>query len=355
MELQSYFDSIIEIVSSIFFVVLFIVVFFIILPNFYPTQTNYSDSSDSKFNSELSTSPKPVNNVKEPSYEQLSYSPKDLNLYYTLRGKSWTITTEVYQGLNNYLQGLPRELYGSLDYTAHPAEYYFIVRDLDNKYQKTYLESLVKFINDEPLSDDDKIRLIASAVQNIPYDYVAAEIDELNGKYPYEVLYMNRGVCGEKSKLLLYFIRELGYGGAYIKFEQENHAAVGIKCPTKYSYLDSGYCFIETTAPTIITDSTKSYRNVGKLTSTPQFIVISEGKSFDSASEEYNDSLRYNYLEDNHSGTATYSEYLQLREKYGFAQTSCDPDLVLCNGICYTSCTKGRPECSKTNGLLCRI
>ena len=97
----------------------------------------------------------------------------------------------------------------------------------------------------------------------------------------------------------------------------------GIKCPVEYSYKGTGYCFIETTGPTIITDSEREYVNVGKLTSTPDVIVISEGLSFDSVEEEYQDKLEYLTLEKS-SPQNNYQKWLNLRQKYGLEEKSCD-------------------------------
>jgi len=37
------------------------------------------------------------------------------------------------------------------------------------------------------------------------------------------VLYEDKGVCGEKSLLLAYLLRELGYGVVLFEFKPENH------------------------------------------------------------------------------------------------------------------------------------
>lgn len=89
--------------------------------------------------------------------------------------------------------------------------------------------------------------------------------------------------------MLAYLLRELGYGVVLFEFNSENHMAVGVKSPIQYSYLNSGYAFIESTSPTIITDSQGNYVEAGKLTSTPQIIQISDGSSMTTISEEFDD------------------------------------------------------------------
>jgi uncharacterized protein YeeX (DUF496 family) len=63
------------------------------------------------------------------------------------------------------------------------------------------------------------------------------------------VLYNNTGVCSDKSLLAYSLIKELGYGMAFFIYDKENHMAIGIKCPEKYSTYGSGYCYAETTNP----------------------------------------------------------------------------------------------------------
>jgi hypothetical protein len=95
--------------------------------------------------------------------------------------------------------------------------------------------------------------------------------------------------------------------------------AVGIKSPDKYSYANSGYAFIETTTPSIPTDSHEKYIGAGKLTSTPQIFPINDGDSFLSISEEYQDAITLNKLE-NTGGLLTPEQYIDwhaLVGKYG--------------------------------------
>ena len=169
---------------------------------------------------------------------------------------------------------------------------------------------------------DDQARIAISIVQHIPYDK-EREL-ELNNHslFPYEVLYNYKGICGDKSLLLALLLRELGFGVAIFEFEKENHRAVGIKCPRQYSYMNSGYCFVETTRPEIITYYKSDYVGVGKLTSQPEIIKISDGLSFDSVKEEYEDAQEFDRLnklaEMNNQilDSYNYSKWKNLSRKY---------------------------------------
>jgi hypothetical protein len=217
-------------------------------------------------------------------------SPKIQEFKYVLRGSDPSINFTVYGGLNDYLAGLSRY------YTCNPAcpsENDLWLKFIDENSQSKYLNDLVDEIRSRTTNKDDQARIAISLVQNIPYDFRGLYDSTLNNRYPYEVIYDNKGVCGEKSWLLAYMLRNLGYGVALLSYKVENHMALGIKCPLNYSYLNTGYCFVETTVPSIVTDYEGDYMNVTKLSSNPDVIVISDGASFDSVSEEYNDAQKF--------------------------------------------------------------
>lgn len=98
------------------------------------------------------------------------------------------------------------------------------------------------------LTDDELLEYLLALIQYIPYDYLKVE-NSLNSNpfFPYESLYLNKGVCSDKTFLALALIRELGYGGAILDFPEINHSALGLSCPLEYSVRGSGYCFVETT------------------------------------------------------------------------------------------------------------
>lgn len=301
--------------------------------------TNESDSSSS--------------NLLLVDESKFQLTPKEVKFDYVVNGSHWTLTTTVYGGLNEYLASLPRSIsYNS--YASPPTSYDFIAQKIDNPYQKKYLDYLGEYIAKMDRTEKEKVLVAVSFVQNIKYDSVSANNNTVTGRYPYEVLYDGIGVCSEKTNLLVYLLRQLGYGTAVFRFAKENHDAVGIKCDSQYAYKNTGYCFIESTSKNIITNSYGDYVGVGKLTSTPEVIKVSDGKTYD-AQEDYTDTQRYLILENNHSSAASYSEWIELRKKYGLDETSCDQGKILCNGICYTStCTTGKLACLST-GLTCII
>lgn len=96
------------------------------------------------------------------------------------------------------------------------------------------------------LSEDQLVELTATFVQSIPYDS-NKNLETETPYYPYETLYLNRGVCTDKTLLLSAIYTELGYGTAIYDFPDVNHAAVGIACPAPNQTFNEGYCYVETT------------------------------------------------------------------------------------------------------------
>lgn len=202
-------------------------------------------------------------------------NPKKISLL----AKSNRISYIVYSGLNDYLAGIDRSI-SYMEGSPQPSDYDFIIKSLNNVEQKKELDPLVDEIRKLSTDSDKQALLAINMVQNIDYDWDAFNNDEVTGKYPYEVIYTESGVCSEKSQLMAYMLRELGYATAILRFDVENHDAVGVKCPSKYEYKNTGYCFIEATSPSSIGDSYGNYVGVGTLKSTPKVIRISDGKSF---------------------------------------------------------------------------
>jgi hypothetical protein len=255
----------------------------------------------------------------ESCFSEYSSDPKKQILKYTINSKNHELQFQVYGGLNKYLSELPRYIKYSGE-ELKPTDKDLLLKMMDENIQKNFLNELIFYINNSVKEDDDKARIAISIVQNIPYDFESVN-SGASYKYPYEVLYSNKGVCSEKSTLLAYFLRELGYGIAMFRFEAENHDAVGIKCPLEYSYINSGYCFIETTEPAIITDTNGNYISFGKLISNPRIIELSSGKSFDSVSTEYSDAIEFKKIQPDSPGQKAsdeiYEKWLSLVNKYG--------------------------------------
>jgi hypothetical protein len=96
-------------------------------------------------------------------------------------------------------------------------------------------------------SDDQLVEGAMAFIQYIPYDQAKADSGINNPFYPYETLYLDKGVCSDKTFLAVVVLKSLGYGTAIMDFPDINHSTVGIACPVAYSVSGSGYCYAETT------------------------------------------------------------------------------------------------------------
>jgi len=247
---------------------------------------------------------------------------------YVLRGQSGTINLNLYSGVYNEIssEASPstciRYNGDTTPCTSEETRQYYL-KYIDEVNQKKYLDDLINSIESKTTNKDDQARIAISLVQQIPYDYSRLNARSFEMRYPYEVLYDDKGVCSEKSVLLAYLLRGLGYGVVLFEFPSENHMAVGIKSPDPYNFKNSGYAFVETSAPSITTDDQGDYVGVGRLTSTPNVLSVSDGVSFNSIAEEYTDAKTFNQLEllSQSSGGILdqnyYYAWLSLVQKYG--------------------------------------
>ncbi len=219
-------------------------------------------------------------------------NPKTIHLKYFLNGKENFIDFVAYEGFANYVSEIPRSIKYTNGYEFSRED--FKLKAINEEEQRKFLLPLVIQIQNITDNKDDQARIAISIVQNIPFGssnkttyFFGEEINHT--RYPYEVLYDFQGVCGEKSDLLSFLLRELGYGVSFFYYPLENHEAIGIKCPIEESLMETEYCFVETTSPSLITDSQISYVGVGKLYSTPEIYILSDGISLGYNLEEYKD------------------------------------------------------------------
>lgn len=255
--------------------------------------------------------------------------PKNIILKYALRGKEKEINFVVYGGMADYLSELPRDI-SYRENEKPPSKVDFKLKNLNNEEQREMLLPLVTEIQNIAKDKTEQVRIAISIVQKIPFGNSDKTI-LFGGKivdysrYPYEVLYDTQGICGEKSELLVFILRELGYGVVFFYNAPENHEAVGIKCPIKYSLDKTEYCFVETTGASIITDNEIDYLGIGKLHSEPEIIFISDGKSLGNNLYEYKDAkdlikLR-KIIEDNGKiNLLQYRKLEELEKKYGLEE-----------------------------------
>ena len=241
---------------------------------------------------------------------------------YYFEGEMKELSLSLYGGVNEHVKALPRSKLYSGDEVPNRGDFKFL--KIEDETQIVALQGLISQIqNLAPNSKEDQARIAISLVQNIPYGE-SSEVNEMSqeiriSKFPYQVLYENEGSCEGKSELLFLLLRELSYGTAFFYYSLENHESVGIKCPVENSLFGSGYCFVETTSPSILGDYGGEYLGTGKLLSKPEVIFIGEGISLDKGLKEYKDGKKMMNLRLGKSFSILFKEKClkKLNERYG--------------------------------------
>jgi len=231
---------------------------------------------------------------------------------YVLDGQDGLLEIMVSGSFRDRLSGTPRNtLGGGSDIDLEK-------RYLTDKGQAIYLEGIVRAIRLKSNDPDTQARIAISMVQNIPYDQKKfGNIEGAVERYPYEVLYDGRGLCGEKSKLLSLMLAELGYGTALFHWPGV-HQAAGVSCPKEQSHMGSGYCFIETVAPTVPTHQPGTYWIYGgSLPGDPILINVADGRELD-LEAEYHDGRLVARVEGKRQLTeGEYYPYMRIAKRYG--------------------------------------
>ncbi len=250
---------------------------------------------------------------------------KEIFLKYILKGKEGEIKYTVYNGLVEYLSNLPISI--SYENGEMPLRRDFKIKKIYDEEQKELILPLILKIQEITPNKEDQFRIAVSLVQKIEFGFsnkteITFGKQIAHQRYPYEVLYDEKGICGEKSELLVLLLKELGYETIIFYHQKENHESVGVKCPEEYSHQNTGYCFIETTGPSIITNDQINYIEGTTLTSIPEIILISQGKALNENMYEYKDAQTIIKIDTkiNKEGRLNPLEIYQLKklkEKYG--------------------------------------
>ncbi|PKM88516.1 hypothetical protein CVU83_01610 [Candidatus Falkowbacteria bacterium HGW-Falkowbacteria-2] len=109
------------------------------------------------------------------------------------------------------------------------------------------LRELKKQAAARSLTSDQTAAYVMSFIQYLEYDRAKLDSGINIPYYPFETLYLQKGVCADTTFLAVLWLRGLGYGAAILDFPDSNHSAAGIACPLEDSLNGSGYCYIETT------------------------------------------------------------------------------------------------------------
>ncbi len=245
--------------------------------------------------------------IKEPSY--------------ILRGRNGHVQFTMYTGVYDYLAiNNPTEDFGTDTY---------YLELLNDGIQQKYLAGLISQIKKKTDDQDDQARIAISLAQQIYYERNQSFVNDQRYNNPYETLYSDAGTCADKSILLAYILKQLGYGVALLEFPNEHHIAVGVKAPAQYTVKNTGYAFIDPVCNNLIPtyDKGKYGDNGDKRSLTSVRVIrISDGNSFESIGEEYQDALEWDRLvqlagqQGNDLDRDEYFRYEKIYQKYGMVQ-----------------------------------
>lgn len=236
-------------------------------------------------------------------------SPKTTIYSYIYHGTRRSFSFTTYGGLSDHFSKESHSYYNNFEKET-------IDELLQNDDQDEYLQPLIQSIKQQSNNPDDQAKIAISLVQHIPYNWNGLYSTSTDWYYPYETLYNNKGVCADKSILMAYLLNELGYDT--VLFEFSKHMAVGIKSSPSHNFYETGYTFIETTRPTIITYIPNTYYGGFTVSPNPKIIHLTGGKRSLNVDTEYHDATTMKQLEamgqvlDQNS----YTEWLRISSYY---------------------------------------
>ncbi|HBG81287.1 TPA: hypothetical protein DDW69_00415 [candidate division CPR2 bacterium] len=184
--------------------------------------------------------------------------PKQITLNCDYHGQKLILNKTLYQSVDDYYGSEPKKSRANSkdDYASLVFSY-----PEDDSLKQIVADIKAKGV-ELGLTADQTADLATCFIQTIPYDQEKAkkvlshnpgdlisskESKEISGRYPYETLFDNMGICTDKSYLAAAVLKELGYGTVLFEFDKDRHMAIGIKTPLSYSSFNSGYSYIETT------------------------------------------------------------------------------------------------------------
>jgi len=194
----------------------------------------------------------------------------------------------------------------------------YYLRYMDETLQKSTITDLARAIRNKEPDKNLQARIAISLIQHIP------PTGGESYRYPFEVLYEQQGTASEKAMLLAILLKELNVGSAVFYFVPENQMAAGIKAASPYDYQGTGYAFIDTTEPMIITDDSRDYDS-GTLSSLPEVIPVGVGASLTDIGTDYKDARTWITIQNNlgHLSNMQYRQWESLNRDYDLSYFTC--------------------------------
>lgn len=186
--------------------------------------------------------------VASPSYSQISKQ----NYFWLYEGKAYSMELILNSRTYNYYKNSDKRLLFTKDQAIGK---FMNIKDNDNLIAMI-VRQLNSIARKNNIPEEDLPQFLAAFVQYIDYDSAKAEKimkqdwdADTELYFHYETIFKNKGVCTDKSILLVSLLRKMGYGAAVILMEANKHAAAAVQSSAKNTLNNSGYQYIETTAP----------------------------------------------------------------------------------------------------------
>ena len=156
-------------------------------------------------------------------------------------GKSWELSTSIPLSISDFYEN--QERIPTDDYSV------YVTHPFDDEYLRTIIEKLNVIAIQEDLTESEKVNLLISFVQSLPYTYdnVSTPYDEYP-RFPVETLVFGGGDCEDTSILTAALLYEMGYD--VILINPPGHMAVGVNIETygtSWTFEEEDYYYIETT------------------------------------------------------------------------------------------------------------
>ncbi len=205
-----------------------------------------------------SSSPLPPNShknislVPESGEKSLFINDFKQSFNFKYKNESYLLNLNLSSELYNYYRNLQKNFSFPLnsDLSIMRNIFYgnFLSLNESDQSIKNLLAEAKKIAQEKSWNQEELLEFLLAFIQYIPYDNEKVlSGSNINPFFPYETLYLNKGVCSDKTFLALVIARELNYGAAILDFPEINHSALGLACPKEDSIRNSGYCFLETT------------------------------------------------------------------------------------------------------------
>jgi len=156
-------------------------------------------------------------------------------------GKAWELSIAIPSSISDFYENHDR--IQTEDYSV------YVTHPFDDEYLKSVLGKLNVIAIQEDLTESEKVNLLISFVQSLPYTYdnVSTPYDEYP-RFPIETLIYGGGDCEDTSILTAALLYEMDY--AVILINPPGHMAVGIDIAgtgNYWTFEETNYYYIETT------------------------------------------------------------------------------------------------------------